>query len=74
MFTDLNRKLLRVTRALFIFHEKELKIEPPHDKTNTMACAPSEDSYQPMRPQSLIRIFAVHMKKATVLSYTLSTQ
>ena len=21
--------------------------EPPHDKTNTMACAPSEDSDQP---------------------------
>ena len=21
--------------------------EPPHDKTNKMACAPSEDSYQP---------------------------
>ena len=24
-------------------------IEPPHDKTNKMACAPSEDSDQPGR-------------------------
>ena len=34
-------------------------IEPPHDKTNKMACAPSEDSDQPGHPPSLIRIFAV---------------
>ena len=32
-----------------------LVIEPPHDKTNEMACAPSKDSDQP----SLIRVFAV---------------
>ena len=25
-------------------------IEPAHDKTNKMACAPSEDSYQPGHP------------------------
>ena len=24
------------------------KFEPPHDKTNKMACAPSEDSDQPV--------------------------
>ena len=35
--------------------------EPPHDKTNKMACAPSEDSDQPGHPPSLIRIFAVRM-------------
>ena len=29
--------------------------EPPHDKTNKMTCAPSEDSDQP----SLIRVFTV---------------
>ena len=34
-----------------------------------MACAPSEDSDQPGHLPSLIRIFAVHMKKAWVLSY-----
>ena len=48
--------------------------EPPHDKTNKMACAPSEDSDQPGHPPSLIRVFAVHIKKAWVLSYPLSTQ
>ena len=49
-------------------------IEPPHDKTNKMACAPSEDSDQPGQPPSLIRIFAVCMKKAWVLSYPMSAQ
>ena len=48
--------------------------EPPHDKTNKMACAPSEDSDQPGHPPSLIRVFAVSMKKAWVLSYPLSMQ
>ena len=35
--------------------------EPPHDKTDKMACAPSEDSDQPGHPPSLIslRFFAV---------------
>ena len=32
--------------------------EPPHDKTNNMACAPSGDSDQPGHPPSLIRVFA----------------
>ena len=35
-------------------------------------CAPSEDSDQPGHPPSLIRFFAVRMKKAWVLSYPLS--
>ena len=48
--------------------------ELPRDKTNKMACAPSEDSDQPGHPHSLIRVFAVHMKKAWVLSYPLSAQ
>ena len=34
--------------------------EPPHDKTNKMACVPSEDSDQPGHSPSLIRDFAVH--------------
>ena len=46
--------------------------KPPHDKTNKMACAPSEDSDQPGHPPSLIRVFAVRLKKAWVLSYTLN--
>ena len=51
-----------------------LKFEPAHGKTYKMACAPSEDSDQPGHPPSLIRIFAVQMKKALVLSYPLSAQ
>ena len=39
-----------------------------------MACAPSEDSDQPGHPPSLIRIFAVRMKKAWALSFPLSAQ
>ena len=37
-------------------------------------CAPSEDSDQPGHPPSLIRFFAVRMKKVWVLSYPLSAQ
>ena len=48
--------------------------EPPHDITNKLACAPSEDSDQPGHPPSLIRVFTVRMKKAWVLSYPLSDQ
>ena len=46
--------------------------EPPHDKTNKMAIAPGEYTDQPVHPPSLIRVFAVHMKKHWVLSYPLS--
>ena len=37
-------------------------------------CAPSEDADQPGHPPSLIGVFAVRMKKAWLLSYTLRTQ
>ena len=37
-------------------------------------CAPSEDSVQPGHPPSLIRVFAVRIKKAWVLSYPLSAE
>ena len=36
-----------------------------------MICVPSEDSDQDGHPPSLIRVFAVRMKKAWVLSYPL---
>ena len=39
-----------------------------------MACVPSEDSDQPGHLPSLIRLFTVRMKKALVLSYSLSPQ
>ena len=38
----------------------------------TNECASSEDSDQPGHPPSLIRVFAVCMKKPWVLSYPLS--
>ena len=47
-------------------------VEPRHDKTNKMACSPSKDSDQPGHLPSLIRVFAVRMKKAWVLNYLLS--
>ena len=40
---------------------------PPHDKQQ-FGCAPSEDSDQPGHPPRMIRVFAVRMKKAWVLS------
>ena len=39
---------------------------------NQMICVPSEVSDQPGHPPSLIRVFAVCLKKAWVLSYLLS--
>ena len=44
------------------------------DKTNTMTCAPSEDSDQLGRPSSLIKIFAVWMKRPLVLGYPMRAQ
>ena len=51
----------------------EIRIEPRHVKSNKMS-APSEDSNQPGHPLSLIRVFAVRMKKAWVLIYPISAQ
>ena len=34
--------------------------EPPHDKTNKMECAPSEDSDKPGHPLSLISLHCPH--------------
>ena len=38
---------------------RDLLNEPVHDKNNKMACAATEDSYQPGHPPSLIRVFAM---------------
>ena len=51
-----------------------LSSEPVNDKTYRMACASSENSDQPGHPPSLIRAFAVRMKKNQVLSYPVSAQ
>ena len=50
-----------------------LKYELFHDKSNKMACVSIEDSDQPGHTHSLIRVFAVRMKKPWDLSYPLST-
>ena len=39
------------------------------DKTNKIACAPSEDPDQPRHPPSWIRVFVVRMKKPWVLTF-----
>ena len=54
-------------------HRKHVNV-PPHDKTSKMTCAPSGDSDQPGHPPSLIRAFAVRMKKSWVLNYPLNAQ
>ena len=59
------KKLIMTLSAIF---------EPPHDKTNKVACAPSEDSDQTGHAPSVIRDFAVRLKKAGILSYPLSAQ
>ena len=43
--------------------------EPHRDKTNKMACAPSEDSDQPGHPPSQIRVFAVRLKKGSLTTH-----
>ena len=48
--------------------------DPAHDKTYTMAYAPSEDSDDPGHLPRLIRVFAVRIKKVWVLSYALGAQ
>ena len=59
----------------FILHLLDILVyEPLHDKTNKMTSAPSEGSDQPGHPRNLIRVFAVCMKKAGVLSFPLSAQ
>ena len=45
--------------------------EPQRDKTNKMTCASNEDSDQPVKPRSLIRVFAVRTKKVWVNGYPL---
>ena len=65
--------LLVLLTLLFWFHRLELlklrilhewsfhmTFEPPHDKTNKMACASRKDSDQPGHPPSLIRVCCPH--------------
>ena len=45
-----------------------------HDKTDNKNLALNNDSEQPRHSHSLIRVLAAHMKKAFVLSYSISAQ
>ena len=63
-----DRQCVRKGSSLYMLYK------PHRDKTNKMVCAPSEDSDQPGHPHSLIRVFAVRLKTAWVLSYPLSAQ
>ena len=48
-----------IKKAHYKILETECIIEPPYEKNNQMACAPSEDSDQPGHQPNLIRVFAV---------------
>ena len=54
------------------FFSRSESLKSHHDKTSKIACAPFKDSDQPWHPPSVIRVFAVSMKKAWVLSHPLS--
>ena len=66
--------VVQVSLALKFFSPKRnLVYELRHDKTNKVSvCLAKTD--QPGHPPSLIRVFAVFIKKAWVLSYPLSAQ
>ena len=53
-----------VARLKWCYYTVCKQHEPQHDKTNNVACVPSKDSDQPGHLPSLIRVFAVRMKKA----------
>ena len=60
--------------ADFLHHRLRLPIYTIYEPRQQNECAPSEDSDQPGHPPSLIRVFAVRMKKPWVLSYPLGAQ
>ena len=53
-------KMWFISEATSEYMDVLSECEPPHDKTNKMAFAPSENSDQPKHSPSLIRVFAVH--------------
>ena len=59
---------------VYVLMNQTFENEPHRDKTNKMACAPSEDSDHPGHPPSLIRVVSVRWKKARIFRYSLSTQ
>ena len=66
--------ILKVKLMLHCFHFF-FSLLMNHDMTNQEnGCASSEDSDQPGHPPTLIRVFAVRMKKPWILSYPFSIQ
>ena len=61
-------------RQTSFFYLTSLASKKKVHMSRLVTCAPSEDSEQPGHPPSLIRVFAVRIKKAWVLSYPLSSQ
>ena len=61
-------RIIRIVQANGCNTKKD---EPRHDKTNKVTVRPAKTD-QPGHPPSLIRVIAVRMKKAWVLSYSLS--
>ena len=73
------QKDYKITRLYTIYSDLQLVPESESKwaaswQNQQSECAPSEDSDQSGHPPSLIRVFAVCMKKAWVLSYPLSAQ
>ena len=66
--------IFTVYQTKLTLEDSDCTIIELHDKTNKMDCVPSEDSDQPGHPPSLIRVFAVPMKKPWVLSFPFSEQ
>ena len=70
-----NKKLQEVGYNSFVHRCKHLKMKWAASWQNQQSdCAPSEDSDKPGHPPSLIRVYAVRMKKPWALSYPLSAQ
>ena len=68
---------IRLTRSIYIsvkYGWPAVRLMSASWQNQQCGCTPSEDSDQPGHPTSLIRVFAVRMKKAWVLSYPLSAQ
>ena len=83
-FTVIRNTGGKPSKATYLFQDKVLFCKAYHDNSvdiwastwqnQQSDCAPSEDSDKPGHPPSQIRVFAVRMKKAWVLSYPLSAQ
>ena len=70
---ETRRKWRKIKSNVFKINKQlQEKNEPRHDKTNKMSVRPAKT--QISHPPSLIRVFAVRMKKPWVLSYPLSAQ